>query len=102
METPVLERERTMHTDIQFSLDNIATDSKVPDKETLERIAFMSFIIPEFGEAYKMEKRRAYLYLKEYGGIDYIYRHWWALHTDNPRHALRDIFDICKKNGGYL
>jgi len=79
------------------------TEGKVLlDKETLKRIAFMSFIIPEFGEAYKIEKRRAYLYLKEYGGIDYIYKHWWALHTDNPRHALRDIFDICKKNGGYL
>ena len=80
----------------------VQTEKTGLDREAEERIGFMSFIIPEFGEAYKMDKRKAYLYLKEYGGIDYIYRHWWALHTDNPRHALRDIFDICKKNGGDL
>jgi hypothetical protein len=74
----------------------------IPDKETKDRMRYTCFIIPQFGEACKMDKREAYLYLKKYGGLDYIRKHWWALHTDNPYYAVLDIFDICKKNGGYL
>jgi len=72
------------------------------DKETIDEMNFIQFIILEFGEAYKMNKQKAYLYLRKYGGLDFIYKHWWALHTDNPYYAVRDIFDVCQKNGGYL
>jgi len=72
------------------------------DKETDNKVSFLSFIIPEFAEAYKMNKRDGYRYLKKYGGIDFINEHWWALHTDNPYYAIRDIFNVCKNNGGNL
>jgi hypothetical protein len=42
----------------------------------------------------------AYLYLKKYGGLDFLMEHWWALHTDNPFGAVRDLYDICYENGG--
>jgi len=38
--------------------------------------------------------------LKKYGGIDFIFEHWWALHTDNPFWAVRDIYEVCRQNGG--
>ncbi|MDR1372722.1 MAG: DUF3791 domain-containing protein [Dysgonamonadaceae bacterium] len=31
-----------------------------------------------------MNFQKAYYYLKQYGGLDYLHKHWWALHTDNP------------------
>jgi hypothetical protein len=39
--------------------------------------------------------------LKKYGGLDYIDKCWWALHIDNPYWALRDIYKVCRNNGGY-
>jgi hypothetical protein len=75
-------------------------EAKTLDKETQDRISFITFIIPEFANAFKMNIQDAYLYLKKYGGLDFLYRHWWALHTDNPFWAVRDLYDVCKDNGG--
>jgi hypothetical protein len=71
-----------------------------PNDEVNDRITFITFIIPEFALAYKMHVQDAYRYLKKYGGLDYLYRHWWALHTDTPYWAVRSLFNTCRKNGG--
>jgi hypothetical protein len=75
-------------------------DSETLDKQTSDKVSFISFIIPEFALAYKMNVQQAYFYLKQYGGIDYLNRHWWALHTDTPYWAVRSMFQICRGNGG--
>jgi hypothetical protein len=75
-------------------------DSETIDKQTSDKVSFISFIIPEFALAYKMNVQQAYFYLKQYGGIDYLNRHWWALHTDTPYWAVRSMFQICRNNGG--
>jgi hypothetical protein len=78
-----------------------ATENKViPDRELRNKVRFITFIIPEFARAYKMDKQEAYLYLKKYGGLDYLFEHWWALHTDNPFWAVRSLYKICHRNGG--
>jgi len=46
-----------------------------------------------------MNIQDAYRYLKQYGGLDYLREHWWALHTDNPFWAVRELFEICRQNG---
>ena len=69
-------------------------------KEEYNEINFIAFIIIEFAAAYKMNIQKAYQYLKKYGGIDFLRDHWWALHTDNPFWAVRDLFEICRQNGG--
>ena len=72
------------------------------NKETSDKISFISFIIPEFAYSYKMEMQEAYFYLKKYGGLDFLMKHWGALHTDNKYWTLLDIYDVCRQNGGYL
>jgi hypothetical protein len=72
------------------------------DKETRDKISFISFIIPEFANAFKISMPEAYRYLEQYGGFDFLITHWRALHTDNKYWALLDIFDVCRQNGGYL
>jgi hypothetical protein len=47
-----------------------------------------------------MGKREAYLYLRQYGGFDYLKNHWWALHIQNPFWVEREMFAVCRKNGG--
>jgi hypothetical protein len=69
-------------------------------KDTNNKLSFITFIIPEFARSYKMNKQEAYRYLKNYGGLDYLFEHWWVLHADNPFWAVRDLYEICYKNGG--
>ena len=71
------------------------------DKETSDKVSFVTFIVGEFASAYKMSGQDAYRYLKLYGGLKYILDCWWALHIDNPFWAVRDIYKVCRSNGGY-
>jgi hypothetical protein len=75
-------------------------EKKVLDKEASDRLSFITFIIPKFADTYKMNRQEAYRYLKKYGGLDFLFEHWWALHTDNPFWAVRDMQEICYQNGG--
>jgi hypothetical protein len=81
-------------------MEQIAVNGKTLDTETENKLSFITFIIQEFAEAYKMPIPEAYQYLKKYKGLDYIYDCWWALHTDNPIYALYDTFEVCHNNGG--
>ncbi|GHT53413.1 hypothetical protein AGMMS49982_16310 [Bacteroidia bacterium] len=75
--------------------------TKTLDRETKNKITFVTFIIEKFASAYKMDRQASYRYLKKYGGLDYIFECWWALHIDNPFWALKDIYKVCRNNGGY-
>lgn len=75
-------------------------ETKTLDKQTSDKVSFISYIIPRFASSYKMNMQTAYLYLKQYGGMDYLNENWWALHIDNPFWAVRDIYKVCRSNGG--
>jgi hypothetical protein len=75
-------------------------NKKTLDEETSNKVKFITFIIPQFARAYKMGKQDAYFYLKKYGGLDFLFEHWWALHTDNPFWAVRSLYKVCRNNGG--
>jgi hypothetical protein len=72
----------------------------IKEKELTDKVSFISFIITMFSRAYKMDKKNAYLFLKKYGGIDYLFRHWWTLHTEDPYWSVKSLYHICYKNGG--
>ncbi|MDR1222316.1 MAG: DUF3791 domain-containing protein [Tannerella sp.] len=44
------------------------------DKQTSDKISFISSIVPEFAAAYKMNVQDAFFYLKKYGGWEYLHR----------------------------
>ncbi len=70
------------------------------DKATSDKISFMTYIVPAFADAYKMNAQSAYFYLKKYGAWDFLNEHWWALHTDSTFYAVRDLYEVCHENGG--
>ncbi|MDR1023992.1 MAG: DUF3791 domain-containing protein [Prevotellaceae bacterium] len=70
------------------------------NKETHNKVRFMTFMVAQFAKAYKMDKKEAYFYLRQYGGLDYLREHWWALHIQNPFWVEREMFAVCRKNGG--
>jgi hypothetical protein len=72
------------------------------EEATKNKIAFITFIIERFATSYKRNRQESYRYLKQYGGLDYVFNNWWALHIDNPFWVVREMFDVCKRNGGYM
>jgi hypothetical protein len=74
--------------------------NKVIDKATSDKISFITYIVPAFADAYKMNAQDAYFYLKKYGGWDFLNEHWWALHTDSTFYAVKDLYEVCYDNGG--
>ena len=75
-------------------------EKKQLDKQTSDKVSFISYIIPKFANEYKMGTQDAYFYLKKYGGLDFLMEHWWALHTENAFWAVRYLYDVCYQNGG--
>ncbi|GHV64247.1 hypothetical protein FACS1894199_02060 [Bacteroidia bacterium] len=45
------------------------------NKETSDKVSFTTFIITEFALAFKMGMPEAYRYLKQYKGLDYLFKH---------------------------
>jgi hypothetical protein len=77
-------------------------EKRVLDRETQNKVVFMTYIVAKFARAYKMSKPDAYLYLKKYGGLEFMDECWWALHTDNPFWAVRSLYVVCRNNGGFV
>ncbi|MDR2627952.1 MAG: DUF3791 domain-containing protein [Dysgonamonadaceae bacterium] len=77
-------------------------EQKTLDLETRNKVAFVTFIIEEFATAFKKNRQESYRYLKQYGGLDYVFNNWWALHIDNPFYVVREMLDVCRRNGGYM
>jgi hypothetical protein len=72
----------------------------IKDSEKRNKLRYITYIIPKFSDTYKMGRKEGYLYLKKYGGLDFLFEHWWALHTDSPFWAVRSLYKICYQNGG--
>jgi len=70
------------------------------DKETSNKVNFMTFIITKFARAYKMNSQQAYSYLKKYGGIDFLDKFWWTLHVEDPYWSIKALYRECYTNGG--
>ena len=70
------------------------------NKDMQNKMLYVAFMITMFARSYKMNRQKAYLYLEKYGGLDFLNEHWWALHTDNPFWVVRDMFTVCRNNGG--
>ena len=70
------------------------------NSETKSKIRFITFMITIFARAYKMNKQEAYLYLEKYGGLDYLFKHWWTLHTEDTYWSLKALYAACYRNGG--
>jgi len=87
---------------MKFEGDIREEAENVLGRETADRTAFTCFIIDEFAEAHKINKPEGYRYLKRYGGLDYIRKHWWALHINSRDYVLEDVSELCRKSGGRL
>ncbi len=72
------------------------------DREQLGRIRYVVALISEFGKLYDLPPKRAYLYLKRFGGMDYVEAHYEVLHTLSFAEVLSDLSVLCQRRGGRL
>jgi hypothetical protein len=72
------------------------------DEETRNRVRYMNFIIIGFAKGAKMWIPEAYKYLRDFGGLDFLYRHYEYEHTQSEMYTFMALLKICRRNGGWL
>ena len=82
-------------------LDTENTKQSV-DENTSKRIRYMNFIIISFAKGAKMWIPEAYKYLRDFGGLDFLYRHYEYEHTLPASHTHFTLLKVCRNNGGWL
>ena len=75
---------------------------KTIDTETSNRIRYLNFIIMGFARGVKMLIPDAYKYLRDFGGLDFLFRHWEVEHTQHEMYTYTTLLKICRRNGGWL
>ena len=58
--------------------------------------------ISEVAHTLHLKQHEAYTYLRQHLGVDYLIRHYEALHTLSIDEAVSDVIMVCKRNGGGL
>lgn len=71
-------------------------------QERANRIAYFNCCIQAFAERFCLSATEAYRYLKNFLGMDFLYRFYEAEHTQSIDDAVADLMMICGRNGGQL
>jgi len=72
------------------------------DDKAKNRISYINWIIMGFARGFKRTIPEAYRYLKEFGGVDFLFRHYEIEHTECEINTHHTLLRICRKNGGWL
>jgi hypothetical protein len=64
-------------------------------------IEYIVFIVHEFASTYYLTRREAFNYLNEFKGIAFLEENFGLEHTQNPYWTVRNLLELCKRNGGY-
>lgn len=67
-----------------------------------DKIEYIIAFINEFGQHFGLTDLQAYRYLKMYGAISNIDKHYGALHTQDFRGNVEDVAAYCRSMGGQL
>lgn len=65
-------------------------------------IDYIVICINEFAKQYKKTNKDAYLYLRDYKGIEFLKENYEAEHTVGLEDAIDDLKQVCIKNGGNI
>ena len=69
-------------------------------KQQINTITYIVICINDFAERFAMDTKAAYRVLSEFGGIDFLLRHYAIEHTLSLDEAVDDLATICRQNGG--
>lgn len=65
-------------------------------------VNYIVVCINEFAKQYKINSKQAYLYLKNFKGIDFLKENYEAEHTISMDDTMYDLKQVCINNGGNI
>lgn len=71
-------------------------------KSTLNRLNYFIALIAEFSAAHNISPQQAYLYLRQFKGIDFADEFYDIEHTLSFDETVEDLTAYCKRMGGHL
>lgn len=71
-------------------------------KQEKNIINYIVICINEFAKQCKITSKEAYLYLKDYKGLEFLKECYEAEHTISLDDAIDDLKQICMNNGGNI
>lgn len=71
-------------------------------KSLKDRLEYLIALISEFAAAHELSSQQAYLYLKQYKGLDFADEFYDVEHTLSFDEAVEDLTIYCKRMGGNL
>jgi hypothetical protein len=55
-----------------------------------------------FADRFGLTEKQAFNYLDAHKGLDFVDRHYEAIHTLDFSYAIADVQEVCRANGGAL
>ena len=71
-------------------------------REIQSRISYTVMCISEFSQKYSLHPQKGYIYLKTYGGIEFLIECYDAEHLLSIDDAISDLALVCQRNGGKI
>ena len=65
-------------------------------------INYIVICINDFAERFNLDAKTAYLFLTQYGGIEFLMEFYDIEHTLSLDNAIDDLEMVCRQNGGFL
>ena len=71
-------------------------------KQERNLIDYIVSCINEFAKQCKISSKEAYIYLKNFKGIEFLKENYEAEHTVGLDDAIEDLKQVCTNNGGNI
>ena len=71
-------------------------------KEQHNIVEYTVCIIGAFAKRFSMTNAKAYRYLRDFKGLDFLTKHYSVEHTLSVENAVEDCAIVCQRHGGAL
>lgn len=71
-------------------------------EKNLWKIDYINLCISEFARRYRLSMLTSYRYLQQYDGIGFLDRNYEAEHILPLQETMRNLRQVCQRNGGAL
>lgn len=68
----------------------------------VEQSNYLTTFIKMFANRFQLSEEEAFNYLDAYKGIEFLEKHYEAIHTLDFEYVISDVQDVCRNNGGML
>ena len=70
--------------------------------DEMNRIRYVNFIIHEFARGFKRPVQESFIYLDDFGGMEFLFDNYEYEHTRHEIDTCLSLLKVCRNNGGWL